>query len=360
MDAVPHRLVAAAREIAGSVLAPAATDTDLGGVPRSHLDAIAAAGLLGLFAPVESGGSAAPPAVAREVTELLAGADAATWFVQAQHHTPVRMLVANPGPASDRYLRPLVRGELVAGVAFSHLRRYPPQRLVTATRVAAGWRLDGVASWYTGWGLSDVAFVSGLADDGAVVFGVVPARESASLRVRSRITTSALDAARTVALEFDGLLIADADVASVLPFDSWLKADKATSANANPAIFGVARSAIELLARTDEPDAPSCARVYGEQLADVRGRVDALVDGVPPDDRYDDRLALRAEGLELLIAVTTALVAAGGGTAMSVRSPAQRKAREALFFLVQAQTTAARAATLRRWTATAAAAHPAC
>jgi alkylation response protein AidB-like acyl-CoA dehydrogenase len=351
-----HPLIAAAREIATGLLDPAAADTDLGGVPRSHLDAIGAAGLLGLFAPVAAGGSAVSPKVARGIAELLAGADAATWFVQTQHHSPVRMLAASASTASDRYLAHLANGELIAGVAFSHLRRYPQRRVVEATRLGGprpGWRLDGVAPWYTGWGLNDVAFLSGIAADGTVVFGVVPAVESPQLRVRARITTSALDAASTVALELDGVTFEDADVAARLSHESWTIADRATNANANPAIFGVARSAVELLALSEEREALECAAVFGDWLADVRARVDALVDDVAPGDCYDERIALRAEALEMVIGVTTALVTAGAGAAMSVRSPAQRKAREALFLLVQAQTAPGRAATLTRWSATA-------
>jgi alkylation response protein AidB-like acyl-CoA dehydrogenase len=348
--------IAAAHRLATELLEPAAARTDLHGVPRSHLDALGTAGLLGLVAPVAVGGYEASPSVARSVAAILAGADASTWFVQAQHHAPVRMLAANPGSqssASDRYLGALARGELVAGVAFSHLRHYPQRRVVEATRTAYGWRLDGVAPWYTGWRLNDLAFVSGVTSDGVVVFGVVPARESPQLRVKAKITTSALDAASTVALSFDGLAFSADDVAAELPFEAWLRADSATNANANPAIFGVAASAVSLLSRSDEAAAIECARVFSDRLADVQGRVDALIDDVAPDERYEDRVALRAEALEVLIGVTTALVTAGAGRAMSVTSPAQRKAREALFLLVQAQTATGRAATLTRWAASA-------
>jgi alkylation response protein AidB-like acyl-CoA dehydrogenase len=353
MDDELHPLVAAARRIADELLDPAAADTDLGTVPISQLRAIGAAGLLGLGAPVEAGGSAAPPLVFRAVAAELARGDAATWFVQAQHHSPVKMLADRASSASELYLGPLARGELVAGVAFSHLRRYPQSRVIEATRTPSGWRLDGVAPWYTGWGLNDVAFLSGITHDGVVVFGVIPAVESGQLSVKARIATSALNAASTVALTLDGVSFGDDEVADVLPYERWLTADQATSANANPAIFGVAASALRLLGRSAEAGAQACARAFGDQLADVQGRVDFLIDQVSPTERLDDRLALRAQALELLIAVTTALVTAGAGAAMSVRSPAQRKAREALFLLVQAQTGPARAATLARWHASA-------
>ena len=350
-----HPLVEAARRLATDLLAPAAADVDASGVPLSHLRAIADAGLLGLAAPADTGGAGATAGVFREVTELLAGADASTWFVQAQHHGVVRMLVGNPSPAADRYLPRLARGELLAGFAFSHLRRYP-DRPVTASRDAGGWRLDGVAPWYTGWGLNDVAFLSGMTDEGDVVFGAVPATEGAGVSVKTRLRTSALDAAQTVVLALDAVFVADADVALRQPHAGWLAGD-AVVANANPAIFGVAHSAVQLLYETgtarDEPATINAAAVFAERVADVRTRCYALADDVAPDQAVDERLALRAEALEVLVAVTSALVASGAGPAMSSSAPAQRKAREALFLLVQAQTAPARAATLDRWSATA-------
>lgn len=346
-----HPLVTAAGELAASVLAPAAADVDENGVPRSHLDAIARAGLLGVVAPTSAGGAAAGVPVLREVTEILAGADAATWFVQAQHHSPVRMLAASPDtPAARRYLPKLASGELVAGIAFSHLRRFP-ERAVTATKTATGWRFDGAAPYYTGWGLNDVAFIAGVTDDDRVVFGVVGAREGAGLTAKAKLRTSALDAAQTVVLRVDAVDVDDGDVVLVQPVEEWLAADGETSANANPAVFGVGRSALALLRETGvrrkEPEAIRAADVWCARLDDVRARAYALADAASAD--VSARLAARAEALDVLIAVTTAAVAANSGPAMGRAHPAQRKAREALFLLVQAQTAAGRAATLRRW-----------
>jgi alkylation response protein AidB-like acyl-CoA dehydrogenase len=349
-----HPLVEAARRLATELLEPAAAEVDATVVPRSHLDAIGAAGLLGVVAPAEFGGAGAGASVAREVTEHLAGADAATWFVQAQHHSPVRMLSAQPSEATDRYLRKLATGELIAGISFSHLRRFP-QRAVTAVRVDAGWRFDGVAPWYTGWGLNDLAFVAGLTDDDHVVFAIVPAREGGGLHLKTTVPTAALAAARTGVLALDDVRVSDADVALIQPHPQWLAGDRATSANANPAIFGVARSAVRLLEsageQREEPATLRAAAILRDRLDDVRARSYALVDDVPAHEAIERRLEVRAEALEVLIATTSALVAANAGPAMTLTSPAQRKAREALFLLVQAQTAEGRAATLDRWSA---------
>ncbi len=352
-----HPLVAAAAELAVRLLEQSAAEVDENGVPRSHLDAVARAGLLGVLAPTSAGGAGAEAAVLREVTEILAGADAATWFVQAQHHSPVRMLAASPdAPAARRYLPKLAGGELIAGIAFSHVRRFP-ERTVTATRTATGWRFDGTAPWYTGWGLNDVAFVAGVSPDEQVVFGITPAREGAGLIAKAELRTSALDAARTVVLHIGDLHVDDADVALTQPVADWLAADSETSANANPAIFGVGRSALSLLRETGvrrgEPEAVRAADVLSARFDDVRARAYALADNAAdtaPDNGPDveARLAARAEALDLLITITSAAVAANSGPAMGRTHPAQRKAREALFLLVQAQTAAARAATLTR------------
>ena len=108
-------LVAVARSLADSVLAPAAVATDQAPVvPREHLEALAAAGLCGLAGPVEAGGWAAPPVVVREVYEALAGACGVTFFVWVQHHAPVRLLARSSNwGLRERWLPELCSGSVL-------------------------------------------------------------------------------------------------------------------------------------------------------------------------------------------------------------------------------------------------------
>src|SRR5689334_23949979 len=172
-DVEAHPVVAAVRELAEQLLAPSAAEVDATAVPRSHLDALGAAGVLGLAV------GDVPPAVVRRVNELLAGADLSTWFVQAQHHYPVRLL-ASTGARPD-VLAALTSGRAVAGIAFSHLRRRP-QEVLAARPDGGGWTFTGTAPWYTGWGLNDVALVAGLTDDDRAVFALVEPREGPHLQ----------------------------------------------------------------------------------------------------------------------------------------------------------------------------------
>jgi hypothetical protein len=72
-----------------------------------------------------------------------------------------------------------------------------------------------------------------------------------------------------------------------------------------------------------------------------------LVDDVPAAERIEDKLAVRASSLELVVRSATALVAATGGAAMAMDAAPQRLMREAVFHLVQAQTGPVREATLQ-------------
>jgi alkylation response protein AidB-like acyl-CoA dehydrogenase len=341
-----HPAVVAARRVADDVLAPAAAAVDVGTVPRSHLDALADAGLLGVGAPREVGGLGAPPPVVRRVGEVLAGACLSTWFVQIQHHTCAPMALA---AGRDDLARDLASGRAVAGIAYSHLRRRPA-RPVEAKRDGAGWRFTGEAPWYTGWGINDVALLGGATDDGRVVFGVVPAREQPGLAPSAPMEVAALASTVTVTLALDGFRVGPDDVVLVDDGDAWARRDARPSANPVPAVFGVALSALDLLAERgatrDEPAAVGAADRLRARILEVRAEVDHLLDEVDPDDERPRRLALRARAQALMVEATTALVVSGAGRSMSLADPAQRKAREALFLLVQAQTRPARTAAL--------------
>ncbi len=346
-DVEAHPLVVATGRLAVDLLDPAAAEVDASVVPRTHLDALGAVGVLGMAGPGEAGAEAVPAAVVRRVHEIVAGADLATWFVQAQHHAPVRALAAAGG--FETLLGDLTGGRRVAGIAFSHLRRWP-ERPVRARRVAHGWVLDGAAPWYTGWGLNDIALVGAATEAGDVVLGLVDPVQGPTLTASAPLALAALQSTRTVRLELNGHVVRDAEVVAVRSSSRWARDDARTTVNVVPAVFGVSLSALSLLAavgeRRLEPAAVAAATRLGAQVEAVKQRCYELLDSVDPDDATRERLTLRAQAHRLMVEATTALVVAGSGAAMALANPAQRKAREALFLLVQAQTVAARTVAL--------------
>ncbi len=334
--------MAAAAKVAAEVLAPAAEATDRAPtVPRSHLDALAGAGLFGLFCP-----PGAAPGDARRIFEILAGACGVTFFVWVQHHAPVRMLAGSANAAlRERHLAGLCSGATLGGVAFGYLRRPGPPAVV-ATAVPGGYRIDGEAPWVTSWGLAGLYAVAARLDDRVVSF-VLDGHPSPVVRPSPPLALAAMNASSTVRLVFDGLVVPEDDVLSTVGFDQWQAEDRRATARPNPAVFGIAATCVRLLGER----AADAAEDLGRELDACRRRSYALADQGRTDDAHLRMLVeARAWSLELGVRAATALVASVGGRAMGLDHPAQRLLREAAFFTIQAQTPALRAATLGQLT----------
>ena len=340
--AAPHPLLATARSLADELLEPNAARVDQEGVPASHIEAVRRSGVLGVSAPKEYGGAGAPDPVAREIQEILAGACCSTWFVQTQHHTPVRLLAKSELPVRERLLRPLAAGELLAGIAYAHVRAFP-RVPVRATAERDGWRFEGTVPWYTGWGLNDVMLLAGVTDSDEIVFAFADAREQPGLRASEPMRLAALTAARTVSLELGGLWLSEEAVVLRTPQEKFALVDLPRSTNTSPAVFGVAYAALRVLEDAGEA---RTAQGLRSRLDEVRRQAYELADHPVPHERIEERLALKTQSYDLMRAATTAAVVAGGGRTMDIRHPAQRLAREGMFLLVQGQTSVVRRAHL--------------
>ncbi len=340
-----------AQLLADELVRPQAEQVDRTVVPRTTLNAWAAAGLLGLAGPRSAGGGGASARVEREVQEVLAGACGATWFVATQHATPLATLAASGNSGlRERLLAPMCSGQVLAGVAFTHLRRPGPPR-VTAVRRPGGWRFDGEVDWLTGWGLCDVVLLAGESPDGEAVFVLVPARDAAGLTASPPLALAAMQATRTVGVRLEGLVVPDADVVRVVDLATWREDDAVRAADARPHVFGLQRECVRRLRETAAARGDGAAAALAQQLSAEGERVRrvayALADELPRGEALEDRMAVRAASLELAVRSATALVAASGGSAMLLDAAPQRLAREAVFYLVQAQTPAVREATLQ-------------
>jgi alkylation response protein AidB-like acyl-CoA dehydrogenase len=327
-------LVAAAHRIGDELLRPDAERVDVEGVPRSHLDALAAAGLMRLM----------PPDTGRAVAEELAAADASTWFVWTQHYTPMRTVARGDNAAARaEWLPRLEAGEWLAGVAFTHLRR-PGAPPVVVRRDGDGWVVDGDLAWVTSWELADVFCVGAQLGDDEVAWMLVP------LRGRDGVTAgplrlAAMGGTSTARVRLEHVRVAADEVLLVEPLAKWRAADAAKVIDASPALFGVTAEALRRLRERDAADTTALADALQSRLDELRASAYALAD---QDGAPEERLAVRAEAHQLALTATAAVVAAGAGRSMLLDAPAQRLARVALFLLVQGQTAPVRAAQLHR------------
>lgn len=344
--------VAAAQRVADEVLFPNAKDVDRSDqIPERNLAALADAGLFGLVGPVSHGGLDVDARSARRAMAAVGSGCGATFFVWVQHHGVVRALRSSPNDALvEVHLGELCAGRALAGTAFAHVRRTGPAA-ISATRIDGGWRLDGHAPWATSWGAADWFSVAAESGDGELVWSLVPGAGANGVTATA-LALPVFGATATVALRFDRCVVSDDQVIAVETAEQWRRTDRRHASLGQPAVLGVVERARRLLADERDDDAARAADALAIELAVRWGIDDDLADALAVgDDDATDVIAAasdhRAACLDLARRSTTALLAAVGGRGMDLTHPAQRLAREADFYVIQAQTADGRAATLR-------------
>lgn len=330
----------AAQQIADDVLFPHAQRVDRSCIPDSHFEAIADAGLFSI--------ADRSLADARRSVAALAGGCGATFFVWAQHHGVLRALALSSNQAlRDEWGGDLRAGRAIGGTAFAHVRRQGPAA-VAASRTRDGWRLDGFAPWATSWGIAACFTVAALTDDGRVVWAMIPGRDPAGVTAIP-LELSVFSATGTVALRFEGCQIHDDDVVSIEEIDTWRVADRRRASVGQPAVLGVGERSIRLIEEhASSKEAVDAAQRLRGELAGLWADDDRLSAGLAAGDDLvlpasDHRAACLAFGQR----AATALLGSVGGVGMNLDHPAQRLAREATFYVIQAQTVDGRAAMLR-------------
>lgn len=325
-----HPLVTAAEELAADVLAPGAEAVESAGVvPRSHLDALAAAGLYGVIGPASAGGADGDLGLLCAVVERLAAGCLSTTFVWLQHHGAVGGVAASADPAlRRRWLAPLCRGDVRAGIAFSALRRPGPAAMV-AVRDGDGWRLDGTAPWVTGFEQAAVLRLAAReAGSGDVVWLLVDAVRGPTLATEA-VHPVAVDAADTVTLTLDGHHVPGDRLLGVEDYDAWRAEDRRPDS-----------------LRTNGSLALGLIRRCSAELGDDHDLLDAARHALDSAVTTAEMASARAAASDLALHATRTLVAARGGRGVLSGQRAERSAREALFLLVFGQAPAIREAQL--------------
>jgi alkylation response protein AidB-like acyl-CoA dehydrogenase len=157
-------------------IAPAAAEVDrTGSFPRAALDALSAAGILGLVSAPEVGGGGGSLADAAEVVERVAAACGSTAMVVLMHYSAVAVLEAH-GPREVR--EAVARGEHVSSLAFSEAgsRSHFWAPMSSATAQGDSVRLDARKSWITSAGEADSYVWSSrpVAAEGPMTLWLVP------------------------------------------------------------------------------------------------------------------------------------------------------------------------------------------
>ena len=364
---------------------PRSAEVDRGTtLPIEHFEAISALGLYAMAVPQSAGGLGLAPSEIRHILRLLASGCGVTAFAFAQHHGTIGAVVNTKNePLRSRWLPRLVDDHL-AGIAYAHVRRRGAP-VLTAEPAGDGWLLNGSAPWVTSWGVAKVIGVAANTDDGRLLWALVPAAEAQGLSVAGNFDLMAYSATQTVALDFDRFEVGPEAVLSVGDMEDWSARDRLLAARPNPLCVGVGDRALAELQRIAPDVAAELAPWWAEVAAEAEAHsaaVDAAVaaiarggaiqgeatqseaiqgeaiqsEAIQSEETQGGResvevaevAAARADTVLATQKLTTALLAATGGAAMEMGHSAQRLSREALFYVIQAQSGDGRAAMLSR------------
>ncbi|HXF95329.1 MAG TPA: acyl-CoA dehydrogenase family protein [Gemmatimonadales bacterium] len=166
---VQRQIVDLAREFARSRIAPQAAEWDrTRQFPRDVVDEMGRLGFLGMLAPEEYDGQGLDTVTYLLALEEIAAADASIAVTMAiQNAIPTTMLVRHGTAAQkERWLRPVARGEMVAGFALSEpdAGSDAASLRAQAVRRGDGWVLNGTKAWVTNGGTADLIMVMARTD----------------------------------------------------------------------------------------------------------------------------------------------------------------------------------------------------
>lgn len=343
------------------VIAPAACQVDSEGkFPRPGIEALGAAGVLGLTVPVALGGGGQGLAEAAGAVAQVARACGSTATILTMHYAATALL-AEHGPRS--VLREIAAGRHLSTLAFSevdsHSHFWVP--MGTATPDGDCVRLDARKSWVTAAGHADSYVWSSraVAAEGAMTLWLVPSG-SPGLTIPApfhgmglRGNASSPVSANSVRVQAGTRLGPDGaglDVAMTTALPWFLVLNAAASAGLIEAVIA---AAVEHLAQTklahlnqvlaDQPGARVGLGKMRVAADTVRTLLDDTVEALGAG-RRDAQLRLfevKAAAAEASIAVTDLAMTLCGGSAFRTDLGIERRFRDALAARVMAPTTAA-------------------
>ena len=259
-------------------------------------------------------------------------------FILTQHDAAIRRLAlaTQPGKArADQWLDRIAEGATFPTVGISQLttsRRHGP-RAVVARSTSTGFQIDGTMPWVTAAEKADLFVTGGVFDDGQQMLVAVP-RDRAGLSVHRAFDLAALGASRTSEIACEGLAIAPEDVLAGPSHDVMATPGLAGTGGLETSALalGQARAALTSLTvmASDRPDLlePLTAlSATWQQVADSLLAAAGHVNAVSP-------AIIRGEANDLALRTTQSFLTARKGTGFLRSEPAQRWARQALFFLV--------------------------
>jgi butyryl-CoA dehydrogenase len=304
--------------------------------PVASWEVLRQAGVLAWSIPSSCGGQERSGVDLLEGYARLAGACLTTAFILSQREGAVRRILDHGSPALQReLLRPLACGGHYATVGLSQLTtsRQHLQPVLWCTLTEQAVVLDGTIPWVTGASQAEHIVIGATLDDGKQVLAVLP-RETKGVSVGPPLDLMALRGSLTaevrcqsVALERRWLLAG--------PAEKVMAGGRGNTGGLETSCLALGLSAAAIAYLGQEAAARPELDTTSERLEQTRQTLwrevtDLATRGSTPEKAG----ALRGRANSLVLRATQAALTAAKGAGFVKDHPAQRWARQALFFLV--------------------------
>jgi alkylation response protein AidB-like acyl-CoA dehydrogenase len=316
--------------------------------PAASWAALREAGGLRWIVPADNGGDGLEGPELLERYEALAGTCMTTCFLLSQRDAACRRLRDHGSDELRReLLPPLARGERFATVGLSQLTtsRQHLGPTLTARLIDDGVVLDGSIPWVTGACRAEHIVVGAVLEDRRQVLLVLPT-DLPGVRVGESLDLMALVGSMTAEVHCDRVSVPRRWLLAG-PAEQVMPAGRGGSGGLETSCLalGLAGAAIAYLRREAEVRAPLAAPAerLEQKLQRLRTDLHVLAQG---KNTPDAAAFLRGRANTLVLQATQAALTASKGTGFVHPHPAQRWARQALFFLVWSCPWPAAAATL--------------
>jgi butyryl-CoA dehydrogenase len=298
--------------------------------PDADLKALEAVGACRWFVPATFGGEGIDPLELHLRYESIASASLATALIVSQRDSAVGLIDGSENdPLRQQILPELAKGESFSTIGIAQLTT-SRQAGLRAKTSAHGFILDGKIPWSTGAAKAKTIVAGAVTEDNQQILFVLPS-DLPGVSIDPPMELVALRSSwtsqvRLDAVELDRRQILRGPAAKVLGGGT-----KGIPLAQAFLAFGLCRGALQLMASENSDRSRSLVARFEEQLATIRTEVLEICRARRESDAIP---RLRGACNDLAVRITQSAVALFKGSALRLDHPAQRLAREAMFFLV--------------------------